>query len=201
MKFYTSVNQYGNNILVRGINNGKAVQDRIQFKPTLFVKSQKQTEYKSLYGESLDSIDFDSISDAREFVNRYKEVENFPLFGNTNYAYQYITQTFPNEIEFDISKIKIWTLDIETTANNGFPDITNPIEEILLITIQDNITKQIKTYSRNEYNNYRDDVWISLNVINKQEKDFTEYIEIKTEYNDIYEEYECKCIIKQYKKN
>jgi DNA polymerase elongation subunit (family B) len=158
MKFYTSVNQYGNNILVRGINNGKAVQDRIQFKPTLFVKSQKQTEYKSLYGENLDSIDFDSISDAREFVNRYKEIENFPLFGNTNYAYQYITQTFPNEIEFDISKIKIWTLDIETTANNGFPDITNPIEEILLITIQDNITKQIKTYSRNEYNNYRNDV-------------------------------------------
>ena len=158
MKFYTSVNQFGNNILVRGVNNGKAVQDRIQFKPTLFVKTQKKTEYKSLYGESLDSVDFDSISDAKEFVNRYKEIENFPLFGNTNYAYQYITQTFPNEIEFDISKIKIWTLDIETTANNGFPDITNPIEEILLITIQDNITKQIKTYSRNEYNNYRDDV-------------------------------------------
>jgi len=46
-------------------------------------------------------------------------------------------------------------------------------------------------YSCLEINNYKDDVWTSLNVINKEEKDFTEYIEITTEYNDIYKEYKC----------
>lgn len=47
-------------------------------------------------------------------------------------------------------------------------------------------------YNCLEINNYTDDVWTSLNVINKEEKDFTEYIEITTEYNEIYKEYECK---------
>jgi DNA polymerase elongation subunit (family B) len=158
MKFYTSVNQYGNNILVRGINNGKNVQDRVSFKPKLFVKSQKNSQYKSIFGQDLESIDFDSINEAREFVSTYKEVENFPIFGNTNYAYQYITENFPEEIEFDISKLKIWTLDIETTANNGFPDINNPIEEVLLITVQDNVTKKITTFGTKEYNNRNDNV-------------------------------------------
>lgn len=53
-----------------------------------------------------------------------------------------------------------------------------------------------KYYSCLEINNYRDNVWTSLNVINKEEKDFTEYIEITTEYNDIYKEYECKMYYK-----
>ena len=91
MKFYTSVNLYGNNILVRGVNNGKKVQDRVPFKPTLFVKSQKQTKYKSLFGENLEEFKFESINEAKDYVQRYKDVENFPIFGNTNFAYQYIT--------------------------------------------------------------------------------------------------------------
>lgn len=158
MKFYTSINQFGNNILVRGVNNGKRVQDKVQFKPSLFIKSQKETKFKSIFGENLDRIDFESINDAKDFVMQYKEVENFSIFGNTNYGYQYISETFPDEIEFDISQISIWTLDIETTADMGFPDINNPMEKVLLITVQDYNTKQITTYGLQEYQNYRDDV-------------------------------------------
>ena len=39
-------------------------------------------------------------------------------------------------------------------------------------------------------NNYTNDVWTSLNVTNKKEKDFTEYIEIICEYNEVYNECE-----------
>jgi len=45
-------------------------------------------------------------------------------------------------------------------------------------------------YSCLEINQYKDDVWTSLNVKNKEEKDFTEYIEIICEYNEVYNEYE-----------
>ena len=45
-------------------------------------------------------------------------------------------------------------------------------------------------YSCLEINQYKDDVWTSLNVINKEEKNFTEYIEIIGEYNEVYNEYE-----------
>lgn len=149
MKFYTSVNQYGNNILVRGINNGSKVQDRVSFKPTLFVKSQKESKFKSIFGQNLESIDFDSINEAKEFVQRYKDVEGFPIFGNTNYAYQYISSMFKDDVEFDISQIKIWTLDIETTAELGFPDVSNPQEKILVITIQDYETKRLTSFGLN----------------------------------------------------
>jgi len=158
MKYYTSVNLYGNNILVRGINNGKNVMDRVRFKPTLFVKSNQDTKYKSIFGESLEPMKFEDINEAKDFVSRYKDVDNFKIFGNTNFAYQYITETFPNDVEFDISQIKIWTLDIETSADEGFPNIENPTEKVLLITVQDNQTKKLKTYGLNQYQNYRDDV-------------------------------------------
>jgi len=62
MKFYTSVNQYGNSILVRGINNGHKVQDRIPFKPTLYVNSPKESKFKSVYGQDLAPIEFGSIN-------------------------------------------------------------------------------------------------------------------------------------------
>jgi len=146
MKFYTSVNQYGNNILVRGINNGHKVQDRIPFKPTLYVNSQKESKFKSIYGENLAPIEFSSINDAKEYVQQYKEVENFSVFGNTNFAYQYISSAFKDDIEFDISQMKIWSLDIETTADLGFPDVVNTNEKVLLITTQDYETKQIVTF-------------------------------------------------------
>jgi DNA polymerase elongation subunit (family B) len=145
------VNQYGNNILVRGINNGKRVQDRVSFKPKLFVKSKNEAKYKSLYGQNLEPVQFDSINDAKDYVSKYKEVENFPIFGNTNYGYQYITENFSDEIEFDISQIKIWSLDIETSAELGFPDVANPQEQLLVITIQDASTKELMSFGLHEY--------------------------------------------------
>jgi hypothetical protein len=71
MKFYTSVNQYGNNILVRGLNNGHAVQDRIAFKPALYVPTtmnRDKATAKSLFGKPLAEIKFESINDAKEYV-------------------------------------------------------------------------------------------------------------------------------------
>jgi len=43
-------------------------------------------------------------------------------------------------------------------------------------------------YSCLEINQYIDDVWTS--IINKEEKDFEEYIEIIGEYNEVFNEYE-----------
>jgi len=146
MKFYTSVNQYGNNVLVRGVNNGHKVQDKVPFKPSLFAKSANESKYKSLFGQPLGEIKFESINEAKDYVSRYKDVENFPIFGNTNYAYQYISSAFKDDVEFDISQINIWTIDIETTADLGFPDVTNPQEQILLISIQDYQTKRVTTF-------------------------------------------------------
>ena len=45
-------------------------------------------------------------------------------------------------------------------------------------------------YNCLEINKYNNDVWISLNNINYQENDFSEYIEIVCEFNELYKNYE-----------
>lgn len=144
--FYTNVLQYGNKILVREVRNGKRDAIKLEFRPTLFIKSQKESKYKSLFGDDLEPMKFGDINDAKDFVKKYKEVENFPIYGNTSFAYQYITENYPTEVDYDISQLTILTLDIETGSENGFPSIDNPIEEVLLITVQDNNTKKITTF-------------------------------------------------------
>jgi len=151
MKFYTSVNQYGNNILIRGINNGKMVQERFSFKPTLFVRDKNSKKYKSLFGEPLSPVQFESINDAKDYVKNYKDVDNFAIYGNTNFAYQYITENFSEDIDFDLSQIRLWTIDIETSADNGFPDVATAQERVLVITIQDNSSKEIISFGLNTY--------------------------------------------------
>ena len=77
------------------------------------------------------------------FLQQYDGVEGFNIYGNERYIYQYISDKYPQEhIDFDISKIKLITLDIETTAEYGFPDVESAQEEILAITIQDYNTKR-----------------------------------------------------------
>ena len=48
MKFYTNVQLIGNQFLVRGVENGRRYEHRDEFFPTLFVKSKKNTKYKTL---------------------------------------------------------------------------------------------------------------------------------------------------------
>ena len=149
---YTNVYQYGNQLLIRGYKGNSAVKAKISFNPKLFVHSTKSiTQYKSLHGRNLEEIEFASINEAKDYISRYKDIENFPIYGQTKFAYQWITENNPSEIEFDISQLKIWSIDIETEAENGFPSPKEANEKVLLISLQDYNSKQIKTYGVTEY--------------------------------------------------
>ena len=147
MHFYTNVQLIGNQVLVRGVDNGKRYEHRDEFYPTLFVRSKRESKYKTLNGEPVEPIKPGTVRECREFYKKYDEVDGFPIYGNDRYVYQYISEKYPqDEIKFDISQIKLVTLDIETTAEKGFPDVESASEEILAITIQDYTTKQITTW-------------------------------------------------------
>jgi len=159
MKFYTNVQLIGNQFLVRGVENGTRYEHRDEFFPTLFVKSKRNTKYKTLNGEAVETINPGSVRDCREFYKKYDGVENFEIYGNDRYIYQYISEKYPeDEIKFDISKIKLVTLDIEVASEQGFPDVESCVEEILAITIQDYTTKQIVTWGVKPFKNDRKDV-------------------------------------------
>ena len=159
MRFYTNVQMVGDNFLVRGYENGKHFMTREKFYPTLFVPSKRKTKYKTLEGEYVEAIDPGTVRECREFYKKYDEIENFKIYGNDRYIYQYISENYPEEeIKFDVSKIKITTLDIEVKSENGFPDVESASQEILLISIQDYNTKQIRTWGQGSFNNKQDNV-------------------------------------------
>ena len=153
MRFYTNVQLVGNQFLVRGYDNGQRFTDREEWRPTLFVDSKKKkSKYRTLDGKYVDPIQPGYVRDCREFYKKYNEVEGFNIYGNERYIYQYISEKYPqDEIKFDISKIQLVTLDIETTSEQGFPDVLDCIEEVLCITLQDYSTKQIITWGVGSY--------------------------------------------------
>jgi len=159
MRFYTNVQMIGNQFLVRGYDNGKHVMFKEEFSPTLFVPSKKESKYKTLDGENVEPIVPGSVRDCREFYKKYENVDGFKIYGNDRYVFQYISEKYPeDEIKFDITKIKLTTLDIEVASENGFPDTESASEEILTITIQDYATKKIITWGIKPFNNTQSNV-------------------------------------------
>ena len=157
MNFYKNVIEHRGKLLVRGIHEGKEYKNKIDFEPTLYAYSQQETEFKTLKGQHLKPIQFGSISKAREFKKTYNTGTS-PLYGMDRYQYQYIANEYPEEVKFDKDLIKIFTVDIECSAENGFPDIENPVEELLAITVKNQSNKQIITWGTGEYKTDRPDI-------------------------------------------
>ena len=150
-RFYTNVQLAGNTILYRGYENGQPVQSRAHFSPTLFVPSNKKEKHRTLNGEYVKPIKFDSAKEAREFIQQYEGVEGFKVHGYERYVYQFISKEFPNEVNYDISQMKIFALDIEVQCENGFPNVEEAAEEMLSITIKDMVTKQYYCWATREF--------------------------------------------------
>ena len=51
MRFYTNVQMVGDQILIRGYEDGKRFSNRDVYKPTMFVSSKRETKYKTLTGD------------------------------------------------------------------------------------------------------------------------------------------------------
>ena len=169
MRFYTNVHQRFNEILVRGYENGKHFTSREVFNPTLYVPSKKNSKYKTLENKSVEPVKPGNIAECKEFIEKYSGVEGFDIYGNDRYICQYISERYPEEeIKFDITKIKLVTIDIEVAAESGFPNVFECAEELLAITLQDYTTKQIICFASRPFNNTRKDV---------------KYVQCRDEYN------------------
>jgi len=154
MKFYTSVQQSGNTVLVRGYNHGKQFSDRVKFNPTLFLPTKQPSDWKTLDGKYVRPVKQGTIKDAKEFIETHKDLADFPVYGQTRFNNQYILEEYPwDEMKFDMSHIRIFTIDIETAAENGFPDIETADQEILLISIKDSYTGRITVFGSRPFDN------------------------------------------------
>ena len=157
INFYKSVIEHKGKLLVRGIHDGKDYKEKIDFGPTLYSLTQKDSKFKTLDNRNLNPIKFKNINDARRF-RRDVATQNYPIYGLERFHYQYINEQFPENIKWDKKYIKIFTIDIETTVTDGFPDVENPTEEIICITVKNQTNKQILTWATGDYKTDRTDI-------------------------------------------
>ena len=150
--FYTFCQQYGNKLLYRGFKDDIATTARLDFAPTLYVNGSPNSKFKTLYGHPVDPVNFPDIREAREFLKTYKDVHGFDISGQTNFAYAYIAETFSGEVQYDISKMHISTLDIECETESGkFPNIGTANEVVNLISMHNKTTGHVDTFGCKDY--------------------------------------------------
>jgi len=134
-RFYTNVTIRGDKVLYRGYEDGERVEGGIDYRPTLFVSTNKSSKYHTIHGHSVESFQPGSMSDCRDFIERHESVTGFEIYGNTDYTYQFIGDKFPDEVNYSMKTLKVGYIDIETTSENGFPQVTNPQEKVNVITL------------------------------------------------------------------
>lgn len=162
MQYYTNVYQRGNALYVRGVDSGRRYNEKVDFRPTLWVKGKVKDasdKWQTLDGQTVFAIQPGSIYDCKAYIDQYKDVHGFEIYESPGHAYQYIAETFTGDIRFDPADIAVFTVDIETETEYGFPDPSLANEVVQLITVKDTRHNKITTFGLKPYNNQRDDVW------------------------------------------
>jgi len=134
--FYTNVQSVGNNILYRGVADGKRTKLKIPYQPTLYEKSSKITDFTSLDGVYLQPHKFDSMREGREYLRQFEGVSGKTIYGQNRFEYAFIGEQHKNMIEWDFDKVSIAIVDIEVGSENGFPDPYQANEPVTAIALR-----------------------------------------------------------------
>lgn len=159
--FYTSVHARGNNILLRWVEDGKKHMAKVPYQPTLFLPSKSDTApYKSMKGIPLDPIKMEDMKSARSFVERYKDMPDYKIYGSTSFETTFINETFEGSIEYSLDFIKIAMLDIEVFSGSftesgdvvegPFPEPDKALYPINAITVYNTFDEKYYTFGLEE---------------------------------------------------
>ena len=140
-------------MLYRGYDSaGKRVVRKDHFQPEFFVPSKKDTGWRGLDNTSIGRLSFESMREAKGWLEQNKDVVGRHVYGNTNYIHQYITSKFKYDVEFDRDKINVSTIDIETEYDDGFPHPHEASQRVLAITLKNNIDGIYWVWGYGDYN-------------------------------------------------
>lgn len=176
MNFYTNVYYSGSNILLRRNNRGVTEKVRINYSPSLFLISSKKSEFKTIDGRNVERIEFNNIYEQNDFKDLYKDVDNFEIHGEIGVEYQFISDYYGGDCEYDFRNIGVLFLDIETTSENGFPSITNPTEKVISIACKFKGKKTI--FCLGEYKEKEDEEAFTYSDEQRLLRDFIEYLNV-----------------------
>lgn len=157
MRFYTNAHLRGNTIFLRGYHDNKKIASKIEYHPYLFVSSKKPNpQFKAISGSMVDKIVFDSIKDAKEFLQTYDDVSGFEIYGMDRFIYPFLNDEYPGDIQYDKDQIRVANIDIEVDSSDGFPSIESANKAITAITVE--YKKTYHVFTTVKYTKHRDDV-------------------------------------------
>tara|TARA_B100001057_G_scaffold417612_1_gene436441 strand:+ start:28 stop:2619 length:2592 start_codon:yes stop_codon:yes gene_type:complete len=164
--FYTSVNRYGNTILYRGYTeNGTRIEDRIKFGPTQYLPSKEPTKFRSFDGGYLNAIKFQKMSESKDFLETYKEMEGVKVYGTRNYIQQFITDKFPQDINFNQNHINVVNFDIEVASDDGFPVPEEAAYPIISIALKSSKSSIYEVWGLGKYDTNKTELKMNGDLI------------------------------------
>ena len=91
-KFWTNVSLQRNDLLVRGVKDGKRFKSRIPVQPHIYVDDPTgQSEWRSINGKPVKRLDFPNVKAIMDFRNEHDPIENFNQYGlQTSKSWYYI---------------------------------------------------------------------------------------------------------------
>lgn len=162
MKFYTNVSCQGNSIYYRGIEDGRRVHRKVGYSPTLYVPARIPNipvSHKDLHGNPVEAMQFDDITEARDFCKDYQDVQSFTIYGNNRFEYAFIADQHPEkDIEWSSAHIVTAFVDIEVGSDGGMPDVNLADKPVTAITVKFSTDPTYYVFGCGQYKPHRNDI-------------------------------------------
>lgn len=135
--------------------NGENLYTNIPWTPYLFVPSTEEDgDAKTMFGNNVKKKEFQTYYAYKKFL----ENNNSPNISenNLNNCIQFLAERYhgiPDD-EMKAPKLLVYYVDIEVLpGDDGFPDVKNPKDPIILITVRNGITKKSVTFGYDPFEN------------------------------------------------
>lgn len=182
--FFTNVLKRGDNLLVRSVDTrtGERLYETIPYKPKLFMPSNNpESKFVGYRREPLEEINFDSMREADNFLERYRDVEGFRVYGQKDYGFQYLAEVYGSaSVYYDASLIRRFIVDIEVFSGeideNGnsvsgpFPEPMEALYPVSATTIYDSTTNTFYAFGLEYFNGRYLGTW-TLEAADQRVKD------------------------------
>ena len=170
-RFYTNVEKRGSKIYLKYAD--KATQKRgkveVDFKPNLYVAGTANPVAKNMRGEPLEMVSFDSMKEMSEFIDRYKGIDGYKMYGQRDSVFQFIAKYFPGKIDFDpslihgaIADIEVFSGDVKVgddgklqVVRGPFPEPTEANYPISMLTIYHTATGKFHAWGTEVFKGHR----------------------------------------------
>lgn len=153
MKFYTHVCLHKQFIHHFYIENGKRKSNKVRFKPSLGVRSDKDTGWKDIYGNNVGLVQFENVFEMYQWKRENKD--SAEIYNDVAPVYQFISQEYPQDlvpISFDEFKnMKVFIIDIEVYSTEGFPFPAQADFPVTAITVMDMYKGRFVTLACGDY--------------------------------------------------